>query len=156
MGRVIFNRFEIATMLNHTFNYKGHKIEIRGLANITSADDEYEKYSVVEFPEDEPDLALKICSDGIELYENEDDEDTLFKTIYNIVEKILISKISPNKTDLTNEDFIRIKRLLKKSPYAELKISLKTASALNPKNKDRIKELFSKEINKRDLIVNKK
>ena len=105
MGRVIFNRFEIATMLNHTFNYKGHKIEIRGLANITSADDEYEKYSVVEFPEDEPDLALKILSDGIELYENEDDEDTLFKTVYNIVEKILISKISPNKTDLTNEDF---------------------------------------------------
>lgn len=71
MGRVIFNRFEVATMLNHTFNYKGHKIEIRGLANIISADD----------------------------------EDTLFKTIYNIVEKILISKISPNKTDLTNEDF---------------------------------------------------
>ena len=89
----------------HISIYKGHKIEISGLANITSADDEYEKYSVVEFHEDEPDLALKICSDGIELYENEDDEDTLFKTIYNIVEKILISKISPNKTDLTNEDF---------------------------------------------------
>ena len=105
MGRVIFNRFEVATMFNHTFNYKGHKIEIRGLANIISADDEHEKYSVVEFPEDEPDSALKIWSDGIELYENEDDEDTLFKTIYNIVEKILISKISPNKTDLTNEDF---------------------------------------------------
>ena len=79
-----------------------------------------------------------------------EDENKTSQQCFNTIFQIL------SKSDLTNEDFIRIKRLLKKSPYAELKISLKTASALNPKNKDRIKELFSKEINKRDLIVNKK
>ena len=76
----------------------------------------------------------------------------------NVIEDLTFTQLKNLEiiNNLTNEDFIRIKRLLKKSPYAELKISLKTASALNPKNKNRINELFSKEINKRDLIVNKK
>lgn len=114
MGKVINHRiaWEIETLMNYDFLYCGHRFEIIGAAKIEYTEENGEIEQDVYFPDPQttPELALRIRIDGIEVprYVEIDGNKTpseLFTTACEYLVGVLTIEISPDNTDLTNEDF---------------------------------------------------
>jgi hypothetical protein len=108
MGQVVNFEYEIITKLDNTIVIGDNKLEIIGLARVVYKNDEIDTYSDVEFPdpEDHPNTTLRIALNGKELTDDSGDETDLFNEIHDIISEILQSEITPDKTDITDEDLL--------------------------------------------------
>ena len=110
MGKVISSKqsWEIETIMDYDFMYHNHRFEIIGAAKVEYTEENGEIEQDVYFPNPKttPELALRIRIDGVEVpREVENEPSELFVASTEYLVSVLTGEISPDNTDLTNEDF---------------------------------------------------
>lgn len=110
MGKVISSKqsWEIETIMDYDFMYHNHRFEIIGAAKVeyTAENGEIEQDVYFPNPKTTPELALRIRIDGVEVpREVENEPSELFVASTEYLVSVLTGEISPDNTDLTNEDF---------------------------------------------------
>lgn len=114
MGKVISSKqsWEIETIMDYDFMYHNHRFEIIGAAKVEYTEENGEIEQDVYFPNPKtsPELALRIRIDGVEVPRevgtpNGTEPSELFVATTEYLVSVLTGEISPDNTDLCNEDF---------------------------------------------------
>jgi len=104
MGKILNNEWSIETYFEVEFDYNDTNFLITGKALVEYKSDETDNYIDVQTPDENEAMSVKIWMNNVLLQDN-NIHNEIFNTLYDVLTETLESEISPDKTDITNEDF---------------------------------------------------
>ena len=104
MGKIVNNQYSIETKVDVSFNHNGTSFHVTGNALIEYKSDVMDNYKDVSMPDDGEAGCMKVWMNQVLLKDDGGRETDIFNTVYDYITEILESEITPDKTDIDNDD----------------------------------------------------